>query len=473
MGRLRTDIGRDPCEADGVSTEAGLAAKLESWRHDPDLCLIWAAFCTASPLTLADGISLAKTRRSAKEALQLLAGGAYAVGASASAPSAPSAPCPSLSEDSKLNSESGWLADVPSWRATARSACDALEPWQFSGFGLVARLAKSVHGEVHYVRDESGAAAVAKVVSKDALNMQAGSPEDSEQSMWFSDKDVHSFDNLRNEIAVLRFLDGSTETSPHMQRLFGAFEDATSLYMVTAYCEEGDLFERVAYGDPLGDAEKKRHIGDMLKGVDHLHRHNIGHRDISLENVLLRKGSCVLIDFGQAVQLKASDGTAMRYFVEAGKRMYRSPEMYVPRQREVQVICPAEGVPSGVSMVSFEKMRCEVFLPPNAVPGKPCAAAPSGYTVAPADVFACGVCAFVLLVGKAGFAELSDADPALTSASLDGGSRQRPLLLLHPTSWCGQVVAAVARSGPAELAERGGVTFGTDAPSRSNPQKHT
>ena len=36
--------------------------------------------------------------RSAKEALQLLAGGAYAVGASASAPSAPSAPCPSLSE---------------------------------------------------------------------------------------------------------------------------------------------------------------------------------------------------------------------------------------------------------------------------------------------------------------------------------------------------------------------------------------
>ena len=56
--------------------------------------------------------------------------------------------------------------------------------------------------------------------------------------------------------------------------------------------------------------------------------------------------------------------------------------------------------------------------------------------MAPADVFACGVCAFVLLVGKAGFAELSDADRALTSASLDGGSRQRPLLLLHPTSWC-------------------------------------
>ena len=67
-----------------------LILRLESWRHDPDLCLIWAAFCTTSPLTLADGISLAKTRRpgqvtldnsclafysrSATEALKLLAG---------------------------------------------------------------------------------------------------------------------------------------------------------------------------------------------------------------------------------------------------------------------------------------------------------------------------------------------------------------------------------------------------------------
>ena len=39
------------------------AFRLESWKNDPDLCVIWAAFCPSSPLTLADGISLAKTRR--------------------------------------------------------------------------------------------------------------------------------------------------------------------------------------------------------------------------------------------------------------------------------------------------------------------------------------------------------------------------------------------------------------------------
>lgn len=62
----------------------------------------------------------------------------------------------------------------------------------------------------------------------------------------------------------------------------------------------------------MGEVEKKRYLGDILQGVAHLHRHNIGHRDLSLENVLLRKGSAVLIDFGQAVMLKDSDGSVKR-----------------------------------------------------------------------------------------------------------------------------------------------------------------
>lgn len=29
----------------------------------------------------------------------------------------------------------------------------------------------------------------------------------------------------------------------------------------------GDLFERLAYGDPLGESEKKRYVSDILEGV--------------------------------------------------------------------------------------------------------------------------------------------------------------------------------------------------------------
>eukprot|EP00438_Fugacium_kawagutii_P016163 Skav224597 [mRNA] locus=scaffold2684:270554:281439:- [translate_table: standard] len=180
----------------------------------------------------------------------------------------------------------------------------------------------------------------------------------------------------------------------------GSCQDASSVYVITSYCEEGDLFERLAYGDPLGESEKKRYVSDILEGVNHLHRHNIGHRDLSLENVLLRRASCVLIDFGQAVMLKSSDGRVKRYYVEAGKKMYRSPEMHVPRRSHIEVICPNDAAPNTVSMVSFEKRRCEALLPVDAVPGKPCTATVCGYAAAAADVFACGVCAFLLVMGK-------------------------------------------------------------------------
>jgi len=170
----------------------------------------------------------------------------------------------------------------------------------------------------------------------------------------------------------------------------------------------------VAYGDPLAETEKMRYISELLQGVRHLHQHNVGHRDISLENVLLRKGSCVLSDFGQAVQLTAQDGTVLRYFVEAGKSMYRSPEMHVPRASHVQVVCPADGRPGMRAVVPHETTRCEVLLPFDAVPGQPCTATPCGYAVAPADLFACGVCAFVLAIGKPPWATALDSDPSFS-----------------------------------------------------------
>ncbi|CAK9040987.1 unnamed protein product [Durusdinium trenchii] len=418
MGRLRrTESPEGQCHC-GLPPE-GLAAKLESWKNDPDLCVIWAAFCPSSPLTLADGISLAKTRRSTNEVLQLLTGrGGTACGtcmclrgAHQEADTSPRSP------DEGAPIPAATLAQVPTDLWVQEAWADTvLMPWNSSGFKVVGRLAKSIHGEVHFVKDDTGTAYVAKVAPKDDVNLT----KDGEESTWFSPESHVHFEDLRTEIAVLSFLSKLKCSENHIVEMFGSFEDVASLYLITAYCEEGDLFERVAYGDPLGEAEKKRYVGDILRGVAHLHRHNIGHRDLSLENVLLQKGNCVLIDFRQAVMLKSSDGVVKRYFVEAGKRMYRSPEMYVPRCSKIQVVCPSDAVANTVSMVSHEKMRCEVFLPSDAVPGKACTATPFGYAAAPADVFACGICAFVLSVGKPPWSVAMDTDPSFSFSRRHG-----------------------------------------------------
>jgi len=419
MGRLRHWEPPQPgFSASGPCPEAeGLAAKLEAWRSDPELCLIWAAFCITSPLSLADGIAFAKTRRSASEALQLLTG---------RGPSAPSgishgyprseAPSRSLREDRTdvppRSQEEQETKDVET-----QEAGDAYASWDTSGFKLLGRLAKSIHGQVHYVEDENGTPCVAKVVPRTRTNLLKD-----EESDWLNEeRDVH-FEDLRNEIAVLKSLERS-QVSPYVINILGAFQDATSLYVITSYCEEGDLFERLAYGDPLGESEKKRYVNDILEGVHHLHRHNIGHRDISLENVLLRRASAVLIDFGQAVTLKAPDGSVNRFFVEAGKKMYRAPEMYVPRKRQIQVVCPADATPKTVSMVSYEKRRCEVLLSEEAVPGKTCLATPCGYAAAAADVFACGICAFLLVMGKPPWSVAMDTDPSFSFSRRHGVAR--------------------------------------------------
>eukprot|EP00435_Cladocopium_sp_Y103_P055990 s161_g18.t1 len=410
MGLLRHVGPPGQCQANSEpQCEQGLAAKLESWRRDPELCLIWAAFCTSSPLSLADGIALAKTRRSAQEALQLLTGkgglSSAATGSSTNffhgyggeapvwSPREPTRDVQLSSEDSPLRAAHG--AHAPHGLREDDYKATMTQSWETSGFRVIGRLAKSIHGEVHYVQDGQGTPYVAKVVPKDQTNLL----KDRDESIWLSEeRDVH-FEDLRNEIAVLKSLERSG-AHPHIINICGAFEDASSLYVITSYCEEGDLFERLAYGDPLGESEKKRYVCDILEGVNHLHRHNIGHRDLSLENVLLRRASCVLIDFGQAVMLKASDGSVNRYFVEAGKKMYRAPEIYVPRRSRIQVVCPADAAPKTATMVSYEKTRCEVLLPSDAVPGKPCSATVCGYAAAAADVFACGICAFLLVVGK-------------------------------------------------------------------------
>lgn len=539
--------------------EQSLLERLEEWRRRPELCLVWAALCTSSPLTLADGVALAKTNRSCGKALRLLSGVGSAdlpescmaqqlqdaakqdagksepgskglgkkepsknepvrkelgkKGPSRSEPGKKDAskrePNPPTLEDEEdddrepphfepparrlqlsglgargdphstprragceprppraeeqvakglssprsrlpveaftpLKSDSrpvGLVAETPPKVAPAEAAarpakeaarkhpqaqhlCDArdsnlaffrvcfqfgFEPWAEGDFSRVGVVGKSVHGDVlHVTALNDGTDAVAKVVPNEEVEAARGR-ESNERRSWANEGEATVVDDLRTEIAVLTRLQ-SMERCPHLIRLLGIFQDAESTYLLTERCEGGDLFERVVGGGELGPDERRRCARQLLLAARHLHSHNIGHRDISLENVLLRNGDCVLMDFGQAVRLRAMDGTVLRYFAEAGKRMYRAPEMFVPREHSVKVVCPSDGAPGASAQVFYDSLRCEVLLPPDAKPGQPCMAEPYGYAAAPADVLACGVCAFVLAVGKPPWGVAQDTD---------------------------------------------------------------
>merc|ERR1719253_130749 len=140
----------------------------------------------------------------------------------------------------------------------------------------------------------------------------------------------------------------------------------------------------------------------LLQAVNYLHRHNIGHRDISMENVLLSNGMVRLMDFGQAVRTHSESGTLLRYFNGLGKPYYRPPECHCPPQNTVEVHVPAGAQPGEVAFVRTVTgdIMCEVLLPSVPVLEKVCMAEPWGYAAAPVDVFACGVCMFIMATGR-------------------------------------------------------------------------
>lgn len=168
-----------------------------------------------------------------------------------------------------------------------------------------------------------------------------------------SRKDTATPDDALAEIAIMSFLCGQPDMPEYILRMLGAFEDEKCTWLVTEYAEGGDLFALAANSSiKLNEDEIRRYVWQLLQAVQYLHAHRIGHRDISLENILLLRGSLRLMDFGMAVQSHSEDGEELRYYDKVGKDNYRAPECY------------REGG--------------------------------DGYAVQPADVFSAGVCSFIL-----------------------------------------------------------------------------
>ncbi|CCG81063.1 Meiosis-specific serine/threonine-protein kinase mek1 [Taphrina deformans PYCC 5710] len=124
-------------------------------------------------------------------------------------------------------------------------------------------------------------------------------------------------------------------------------------FIVTDLISAGDLFSyvhsRLLYG-PHRIADAERQIAwitwQVLKSVEYLHRRNIVHRDIKLENVLVADprpyGRVLLADFGMACDLTmkqsssagiahATYSTPNRMNSRVGTAAYQAPEMLCSR----------------------------------------------------------------------------------------------------------------------------------------------
>eukprot|EP00747_Dinoflagellata_sp_TGD_P185253 gnl/TRDRNA2_/TRDRNA2_41698_c0_seq1.p1 gnl/TRDRNA2_/TRDRNA2_41698_c0~~gnl/TRDRNA2_/TRDRNA2_41698_c0_seq1.p1 ORF type:complete len:659 (+),score=115.33 gnl/TRDRNA2_/TRDRNA2_41698_c0_seq1:64-2040(+) len=227
------------------------------------------------------------------------------------------------------------------------------------------------------------------------------------------EKTVHRLRSVRNsedcltEIGVYCYLRQQQDVPQYILRMHTVFAVGTDIWLVLDHAEGGDLFSVVQNmrQDESKTPEALHRLmlwtWQLLQAVCYLHRHRVGHRDISMENVLLTDGVVRLMDFGQAVQTQSLQGHPLRYYSALGKPYYRPPECYIPTQDVVDVVTPLSACPGQVAFARTvdSSFMCEVLLPACAQPGQKCSAEPVGYTVPAVDVFACGVCLFIMATG--------------------------------------------------------------------------
>lgn len=105
-------------------------------------------------------------------------------------------------------------------------------------------------------------------------------------------------------------------------RVLDYFEENDTAYIVMEFLEGGTLRECIEQGGKWTMERTVERMAPVMETLEHLHKSNVIHRDISPDNIMvLKDGRLKLLDFGAAKQY--SDSTMSRLVVKAS---YSPPE---------------------------------------------------------------------------------------------------------------------------------------------------
>ena len=124
---------------------------------------------------------------------------------------------------------------------------------------------------------------------------------------------------IEREISILRKLNHI-----NVIKIIKIYEDDEIYYIVTEYCEKGELFNYIVSKQRLSEDEASYFYYQLINGLEHIHSNNIVHRDLKPENLLLKEGNILKIaDFG----LSNFNNKDNLLDTPCGSPCYASPEM--------------------------------------------------------------------------------------------------------------------------------------------------
>lgn len=95
---------------------------------------------------------------------------------------------------------------------------------------------------------------------------------------------------------------------PNIVKLFEVFTDDQNYYLVSEYCQGGELFERIRQHKKFSENLIAQYIKQIISAISYCHKHGIVHRDLKPENILFdsyKEDACVkVIDFGASAKME-------------------------------------------------------------------------------------------------------------------------------------------------------------------------
>eukprot|EP01032_Pedospumella_encystans_P022126 gene22126-25077_t len=155
-----------------------------------------------------------------------------------------------------------------------------------------------------------------------------------------------SLENPITEIGAMQ--DFGEPRHPNIAAQFECCVDDKNIYSVLKFQPGVELFDHILNNGPLNEVAARCMFQQLMLAIFRLQWRDIGHRDISLENIMYNAAdhATVLIDFGLCVKLQRDPENNSEYFkipnAACGKSYYMPPESAWD-ERSLRLVNPMEG----------------------------------------------------------------------------------------------------------------------------------